>query len=188
VLGKLKAAGYTAIGRYYSKHTWKVLTPAEAKAIAAEGLQVFVVYEDSDDPTQITPANGALHAQLALAFAKGVQQPRGSAIYFAVDYEADAAVAAGPISAYFAAIKKTFADAGSPYRIGVYGDGVVCAYLLDHNLASLAWLSQSTGFPEHKQFKRWALAQDMPGSGISGIDGDPDELNPAIADFGGFQV
>jgi hypothetical protein len=191
LLAALRTAGITAIGRYYSQHMWKVLSAGEAQAIVDAGFDLFVVYEDNADPNSFNAATGRDTATRALNYARNkINQPEGSAIYFAVDYDAGPAAANESIREYFTAINKVFSDAGSPYRVGVYADGTVCACLLDRGLASLAWLSQSVGHSGHREFyasKRWAIAQGMPPCGVKNLDADPDELNPAIPDFGGFR-
>src|SRR5262249_9049971 len=159
-------------------NNWKVISKAEALAISNAGLEIFVVYEDtSNSVDHFTAAIGADHAQRALAMAKSLGQPAGSAIYFAVDYDARPADISGPISTYFQAVLNAFQADGSTFKIGVYGGGAVCNHLLAGKLVDYAWLCQSTGFPGYQSFyasKQWALAQKLPAK-IEGMDSDPDE-------------
>lgn len=191
-LDKLRQTGCRAIGRYYSTHTWKVMGHAEAKAISAVGLKIFAVHEESDTPDSFNTQTGTANANRALDYAANtIHQPPGSAIYFAVDYDVSPEEAQTSVKDYFVAIRDAFTKRGSPYRIGAYSNGIACPYLLDQGLASLAWLSQSTGYGGHAAFyasKRWALAQNMKPVGIHHLGGDVDELNAVVPDFGGFQV
>ena len=50
-LADLKSRGVTAIGRYYSSSSWKRITKQEAANITNAGMDIFVVFEDSGDPT-----------------------------------------------------------------------------------------------------------------------------------------
>ena len=75
---------------------------------------------------------------------------------------------------------------GFPYKIGVYGSGLVCQGLLAAGLCSYTWLTNSTGFQGYKQFyasKRWNLAQHLP-KYYGKLQADPNET---AADFGAFQ-
>ena len=189
-LAQLRAAGCKAVGRYYSKHAWKVVTQAEAHAISAAGFKVFAVYEDSASSSILSTVNGRDHANRALAYALyTIHQPQGSGIYFAVDFEANSQTQG--LDDYFDAINATFAAHGSPYKVGVYAGGDVCDHLLKTNRVSFGWLTQSTSYPGYQAFlasKRWAISQRLPPAGVPHLDADPDDLNPQIPDFGGFQV
>jgi hypothetical protein len=186
-LPTLAASGVKAIGRYYSINTSKVLTQMEAEAITNAGLSIFVVYEDGNDPTKFNGNLGTFQAQQALICARDVGQPQGSAIYFAVDFDCTPAQFQQQITPYFNAISAVFAAQGFPYKIGVYGSGLVCQGLLAAGLCSYTWLTNSTGFQGYKQFyasKRWNLAQHLPKL-YGKLQADPNET---AADFGVFQV
>ncbi|HET7715414.1 MAG TPA: DUF1906 domain-containing protein [Bauldia sp.] len=194
-LACLRNRGVTAIIRYYARMTRqpeKRLTRAEAEAIVAAGLHIGVVFQSAGDSAACfgrrTGLKDGVHSRSYAASVIG--QPEGSAIYFAVDYNADGTDLKERIVPYFEAVGEAFAR--SPrrpdYRIGVYGNGIVCATLLDKGLAELAWLSQSTGHHGHEAFKksnRWTLFQH-PAAMLCTIGIDEDELRPGAADFGGF--
>ena len=186
-LPTLAAAGVTAVGRYYTLSTSKVLTQMEAQAITDAGLSIFVVYEDGNDPTKFNANLGTSQAQQALICARTVGQPEGSAIYFAVDFDCTATQFQQQIAPFFASINAVFSGQGSPYKIGVYGSGLVCQGLLAAGLCSYTWLTNSTGFRGYKQFyasKRWNLAQHLP-KYFGKLQADPNE---SAADFGAFQI
>jgi hypothetical protein len=187
VLGKvpfLKSRGVTAIGRYYSSYSGKGVTLQEAKAIAAAGLKLFVVFEDDGDPP-LDGKSGTTHARSALEQARAIGQPAGSAIYFAMEHLPSGYTAKDVpgVKAYFQQIRDAF---NGEYKLGVYSDGVVCEALLSAGLCDFAWLSASTSFPETKQFYlsgRWSLAQLAPTEDWSGLSVDLNQAKPTFGEF-----
>jgi hypothetical protein len=175
---------YDAVGRYYSSNANKRLTRNEAQAISVAGLQIFTVFEDGARPA-LTQAAGLRDGKIALKQAQDVQQPPGSAIYFALDSELDTKDLAG-VRAYFSGVSSAI---NGTYQLGVYGDGVVCEALLDDGTCKYAWLSASRAFPGSRQFyqrKKWALAQDP--NVDQGYHGLSIDINEVGAKFGGFSV
>ncbi|MEM6305855.1 MAG: glycoside hydrolase domain-containing protein [Pseudomonadota bacterium] len=68
------------------------------------------------------------------------------------------------LGVYFDDIRSIFYDYGADYRIGGYGSGMVCDYLLKGGYVELCWLAQSTGWPGYDAFEasgRWALSQQL---------------------------
>ena len=182
----LKSKGVVAIGRYYSSSAWKRITKAEAAAISGAGLKIFVVFEDSGDPTLSTD-RGIHDAQIALGQAKAIGQPAGSAIYFAMEHLPNGYTHAHVpgIKLYFEGVRQVL---GATYKIGVYSDGVVLDALLDAGLCEFAWLSASSSFEGSKDFdrsNRWALAQRKVDQTWSGLSVD---TNDAKSEFGAFVV
>src|SRR5947209_6722595 len=104
-IAALKANGVAFVCRYYDASggtSAKCLDAAEAQALLAAGLQIFVVYETA--PTSVayfTRAQGATDAAAAQLAAQRAGQPAQFPIYFAVDYDASDADLQGPITAYF---------------------------------------------------------------------------------------
>src|SRR5579875_2949202 len=91
-------------------------------------------------------ASGYNDAITAYGEAKAVGQPAGSAIYFAVDFNAQRLA---PIERYFRGVAAGLAAAGggrAEYKIGVYGSGVVCAAIKQAGLAQYSWLSNATAW------------------------------------------
>ena len=75
---------------------------------------------------------------MAYQQARAVGQPNGSAIYFAVDYNAPERDIVGAVQQYFRGVRAALAAAGGgspPYRVGVYGSGAVCTYMKGLQLA-----------------------------------------------------
>jgi hypothetical protein len=177
--------GVIAVGRYYSSRTGKRITPAEAQAIAAAGLKLFVVFEDNGDPPLGGNA-GTTDAQFAVEQAMAIGQPPASAIYFAMEHLPNGYTHNDlpGVKAYFAQIRSVFQGR---YQIGVYSDGVVCDALLSSGLCDYAWLSASMSFEGSKAFYlsgRWSLAQQVPVDQVwNGISVDTNEAKPTFGEF-----
>ncbi|MDR6609071.1 DUF2272 domain-containing protein [Pseudomonas synxantha] len=186
-LTSLKQKNVTAIGRYYSSRAWKRITRKEALDISGAGMKIFVVFEDNGDPV-LTFDNGVYHAQIATVQARGVGQPEGSAIYFALEHlpHGYKSKHLPGIMEYVRGIKECF---GGRYKVGVYSNGVVCEALLEAELCVYTWLSASSSFEGTKEFyasKRWSIAQDSHvDQNWGGVSVDVNEVG---SDFGGFDV
>lgn len=189
VVDTLKALQVDFVGRYYANAGSKVLTREEALALSAAGIAIVAVWEDGF-PTRagyFSYAKGVDDATSAFHDAQVIGQPIDSPIYFAVDFDASEDEVGGPINDYFRGIAAGFAassGAGDCHPVGVYGSGLTCSSLLARNLASVAWLSQSTGFRESKTYTGWVIKQGLP-QPVAGLDADPDE---AVDGYGGFLV
>jgi Rv2525c-like, glycoside hydrolase-like domain/Putative peptidoglycan binding domain len=193
-LDSLKTSGVDTIIRYYCRNTRdsnKQVTRAEAAAITRAGLKLGIVYQGAGNKAAaFSSAMGAADGKYAFEYAaKTIGQPAGSAIYFAVDYDASAADIRDRIIPYFRAVAAAgHASAGPDYRVGVYGSGAVCQALLDANLVSLTWVSMSAGFSNTRAFLRsqhWTLHQKLE-TRVSGMDVDTNELNDIADGFGEF--
>ena len=188
--GALRAQGYDFAIRYYSHNAAKNLSLGEARALSSAGLLIGTVWETAGTHASFfTREQGVADGGAAFNMAKAaIGQPAGSAIYFAVDYDATEADLEGPISDYFAGVNTAFAAAAdglSPYAVGVYGSGLCCDTLIDKQLANLGWLSQSTSFAGSAAYAagaRYNLVQKLPAQAT--IDAsfklayDPDSSNP----------
>ena len=194
-LSSLAAHGVTAIIRYYARFTKmpeKRLIRSEAEAILNAGMTVAVVHQAAGDhPAAFSHDSAIADATYSRDYAsKVIGQPAGSAIYFAVDFDADQRDVNNRIVPYFRAVRSVLqsSDELPNYSVGAYGDGVTLETLLDQGLVEFTWISQSVGFPGSKQFKRsgrWTLFQHLP-SEIDGLDLDVNDLNPAFSTFGAF--
>jgi peptidoglycan hydrolase-like protein with peptidoglycan-binding domain len=150
----ISAQGVAFVARYYSHNPKKKLTPAEAQALSAAGLSIVTVFEDSNNkPEFFSAAAGQAHAATALAQAAAVKQPAGTAIYFAVDFDASTADVSGPVTNYFRAVHGAFASAPTQYAVGVYGSGKTCGAIRDAKLATFTWLTGSMGFAGYSAFR-----------------------------------
>ncbi|MEH6434386.1 DUF1906 domain-containing protein [Massilia sp. DD77] len=182
--GALRRQGYDFVIRYDSHNPARNLTPGEARSLCGAGLRIGAVRESAGTHAgYFSRQQGVLDGAAALAQARAAGQPTGSAIYFAVDYDATRAGIDAPVSAYFSGVRAALNGAAG-YRLGVYGSGLCCGAMLDRGLASLSWRSQSGGFcgsRDYAQAMRHDLIQSL-GTRLS-LDGaaleiDPDASNP----------
>ncbi|HLK59377.1 MAG TPA: DUF1906 domain-containing protein [Chthonomonadaceae bacterium] len=184
-------AGYTFVARYYcegSRIPTKCLTPAEAAHLSGMGIYLVSVWETiGDHPEYFTHDQGQHDAQVALQIAENVGQPKGTPIYFAVDY--DASVTDGRVQSYFQGVRDCFQEAGpideNNYFVGVYGSGATCQHLTQIGFVSYTWLAVATGWGGYDAWKDQAnLVQ---GSEITLFGMDCDE-NTSNGDAGGWKI
>jgi Domain of unknown function (DUF1906) len=189
-LAQLKSAGIECVIRYISTNTAgeKVVKPAEARAIAAAGLKlalVFEVFGGANDfvHDDIDAESGAKHGDFARQWATNVGAPANTIIWFAIDTDCSTSQYERLVKPYLAAAKVAL---GGQYRIGVYACGFVCGRVLDENLVDATWLTQSMGFNGSRAFRdsrRWRLLQG-PETTFAGLSIDSDEANGD--DYGAF--
>ena len=197
----LLSKGVTTVIRYYnfvnsSRLPRKCLELAEAQALSASGIQIAVVFQQSQDSAAaFSLVKGIAAGRRAYHLAQNIiGQPANSAIYFGVDFDADEGIIANNIFPYFEGVKKAFMEEslGSPeYRIGAYGSGLVCGSLREKNRIELAWLSQSLGHRGTRQALaagEFHLAQRSPATTLCGLGVDFNDSNPAQPDFGVFTI
>lgn len=132
--GKFAADGNAFVGRYLVPSGWKRLTREEAETISNAGLQIISVFE--------TTANRALGGRMAgledgaivCQVAAEVGQPKGSCIYFAVDFDATV-VQMATIIEYIRACGEATPD----FATGAYGSYAVIEALKQANVCSHFW-------------------------------------------------
>ena len=186
----LRNQGFDFAIRYYNvsntqKFPEKRLTRPEAKALVSAGFLLGVVFQQAGNAIgSFNRDIGIRHGKRAHDLAvNSIGQPAGSAIYFAVDFDASASQIDGAITKYFEGVRAAMAEANGGalrYQIGVYGSGLTCSKLLEKGLVSLTWLAQSTGFRGSREFaeqKRFNLIQFLPKVKCT-IDHDPNDTNP----------
>ncbi|MFK7834786.1 MAG: glycoside hydrolase domain-containing protein [Sulfitobacter sp.] len=111
-----------------------------------------------------------LDAEAALAQARALGQPQGTAIYFGVDFRLDPAdtTTQSNLIRYFQALNTHIRPAN--YRIGAYGSGLTLEILQSQTTASgrglidYAWIMASRSFPGSSRFHRsmrWNLFQNQ---------------------------
>jgi peptidoglycan hydrolase-like protein with peptidoglycan-binding domain len=145
------------VARYYSDHVAKALTASEAQALSGAGLAIVTVFENSNNSADLfSSKTGQSQAATALEQAAAVGQPAGTAIFFAVDYDATTADVQGPINDYFNAVRSAFAAATTQFVVGVYGSGLTCRVIRDAGLAKFTWITGSIGFAEYAGFRKQA--------------------------------
>jgi hypothetical protein len=210
-LANIKAVGIETVIRYYdwTEETLpgKTLTFHELALIAKAGMSVAVIFQHNSDClcTFMQKGRGRRDARRALELARSFSQPSGSAVYFGVDgvdaqfltLLAATDLPSGEaqarkfiqryVRAYFQEVGSIMKTSG--YRVGVYGSGLTCAYLLEEHLAELCWLANAKGWPGYGRFaatNQWALQQHVPTrrSDCFGLEVDLNSGNPAIESYG----
>jgi hypothetical protein len=192
VLGELKTLPLAFVARYYRDPAsrWPTLTASEAQRLSALGVKLVTVWEwHSRDPTYFSYASGYNDAIQVYRQAKTVWQPAGSAIYFAVDFNAGAA-ALQQVDQYFRGVGAGLVAAGGgrpEYKIGVYGSGAVCVQVKAAGLAQYSWLSGSTAWDGTLGYTDWNIRQAAQGARFGALSFNHD-ANEARDDYGGFQL
>lgn len=183
-LQTLISGGYTFVGRYLGSH----LTSDEVKLITEGGLYIVSLYEKN--PTKLsyfTAAQGQLDAIRAIKKAKDLGQPLRTPIYFTVDYDASPSDIRGGINTYLEAIRDEFKKEGNPYKLGLYGSGMVLKYF--QNTYTYTWLAGAAAWRESKDYTGWSIKQYANGttirSGAGSIKIDKDQSNGAA---GGWRL
>jgi glycoside hydrolase-like protein len=189
-LGELRNQGVECIIRYISTNTSdsKVVKPAEARAIAAAGLKLALVFEvwggvNNFAHDDIDGASGTSHGNFARDWATNVGAPDGTIVWFAVDTDCTAGQYAQRVRPYFQAAR---AALQGKYRIGVYACGYVCTQAIAEGLVDATWLTQSMGFNGSRAFRdsgRWTLLQG-PETTLEGLSIDTNQANGN--DYGAF--
>jgi len=138
-------------------------------------------------------AEARLDVAAAIAQARRVKQPQGSAIYFAVDFnfQRQDTVTKSKILKYFKIVRAALGNAG--YRLGAYGDGDALTVLRAEGLVDFTWIATSAGFSGSSKFHRtgkWNLFQSQTDShwfaggkgkcGKFGLPLDVDVQNPKM--------
>ena len=193
ITDQLRNAGIRTVIRYYDSfgRGEKLLEKNEAIALSQAGLDIMVVFENSNEPGDFTFDKGIADGSTAIDWAKNqINQPPYSAIYFAVDYDANPTELENSIIPYFQGIEKAF-ETQSEYTVGAYGSGLVINKLKDLELCEYRWLSQSIGFygsREALQDRNYELHQIAPSTTLCGIGVDYDIQNPEAQDIGSFRL
>ena len=190
-LDQMKAIGVKTIIRYYDHEDetlpGKTLRRGERDAIVMSGLKLGVVFQHRNNKfASFTAFRGRQDAERSLILAAENSQPRGSAIYFGVDGAWSAPNELVNIMTYFQEVNTRLA--GSGYRVGVYGSGLVCNTLLANRLAELCWLAAPTNWPDFSawyQTRRWKLVQ-LPTTWCGGRSVDFNLTNGREAEYGQF--
>jgi hypothetical protein len=190
VAQELKGSGLHFVARYYRSplSRWPTLSAEEARTVSSNGMKLVAIWEYlSNKPEHFTYERGYADAVTAYQQARAIGQPSGSAIYFAVDFNAPERHISGAVDQYFRGVRAALAAAGGgspPYRVGVYGSGAVCGYLKRMQLADYAWLSASTAWSGSRDYGDWNIKQGRRSTMLS-FDHD---VNEAQGDYGGFTV
>lgn len=121
VAEKLVTAGQTFVARYLvpAKYEWKRLSPEEAQIISDSGMNILSVFESTANRALDGFAGGEADALLALEEAAIVGQPKGKAIYFAVDFDVTKESQYDVVEQYLLGAASILGD---DYSVGVYAE------------------------------------------------------------------
>lgn len=160
----LAQAGYSFAGRYLvpTAYAWKRLTRTEAEVITAAGMKIISVFETAVNRPQGGASAGRADGSAAFKQARLVGQPEGSAIYFAVDYDAQPSDY-DRIEAYLRAAAVQIPG----YRIGVYGSYAVIEEMAARGACDHFW--QTLGWSRRKRSDRNNIYQYEIDTKVSGI-------------------
>ena len=188
-LNELKHSRLDFIARYYRDPAsrWPTLSVREAQQLSSLGLSIVAVWEwHSHKPEYFSYASGYRDAIAAHNQATEISQPARSAIYFAVDFNVDAA-AMSLVDQYFRGITAGLAAAGggsAKYKVGVYGSGAVCEAIRAAGLAHYSWLSNSRAWAGSSNYDGWDIKQ---AGKIAELSFNHD-YNEARREYGSFRL
>lgn len=145
----LAAAGVKHVARYYRPTAARSLTSEEAQALSAAGISIVMIYQATGQSSDFSRQTGQNVANAVFPYARDtVRQPPGTAIFFAVDFDASDEQITNLVIPYFTALNE--ANRSQPesnrYRVGVYGSGQVVQRLRSAGLIEMAWLGASRGW------------------------------------------
>ena len=189
-LAQLKQDGVQCVIRYIasSNQSGKRVEEDEARAIAAAGLQLGLVFENyggvnNFQHADINSVTGTQHGMFARQWAEHVGCPNGTIIWFAIDTDVVGRQYDTIVKPYLVTAKVALKN---QFRIGVYACGYVCQRALDDKVVDATWLTQSMGWNGSRDFRntnRWVLLQG-PEQTIHNLSIDTDVSNGT--DFGAF--
>lgn len=185
-------AGYRYVGRYLtgtygSDNISKALTVEEEQIILDAGLRFFPIYQDGGTKlSYFTESQGTKDAQTAIQKAISLGIPKGTIIYFAVDFDVLEYQVNSNVIPYFRAIHNEFSN--SIYKVGIYGTRNACTLVANAGYSCSSFVADmSTGFSGNLGYpipNNWAFSQfanlegnDALGSGEGRIEIDKDAVS-----------
>lgn len=167
-IATLKANGVTSVGRYITNYPGssfnKKLQPGELQRLVNANLGVWPIFQTSGNAlAYFTTQQGTADAATALSAARDYGFPRGTVIYFAVDFDATDPNITSNIIPYFREIKSRFRVDGGGYVVGIYGSRNVCTRARkEAGVGYSMVLGMSTGYSGNLGFplpREWAFDQ-----------------------------
>lgn len=167
---KLSAVGITFAMRYLAnpdKQPPKALSAQEVADDHAAGLGVGLIYEtDGRSGPMAGAAGGAADAAAAIASARALGAPSGTAIYFAVDFDAQPAHR-NRIASYAATVTALCHAAG--FRSGIYGGLRVMSWV--QHLCDYGWQTEAWSYGS---WNAWAVLRQAGTVTVPGLTADRD--------------
>lgn len=143
VIAAFRSDGYEAVARYLVPSSWKAITKSEADTISEAGLQIISVFETTANRALVGRAAGLVDGASAIQVANDIGQPKGSTIYFAVDFDATAAQMPAVIEYIRGA-----SEATPGYNTGVYGSAAVIKAIQESGTCSRYWQTYAWSYGE----------------------------------------
>ena len=159
-------AGYRYVGRYltgtYGGGISKALTREEIQHICDAGLRFWPIYQTTArENAYFTPAQGTEDAKKAIAATAALGIPRGTIIYFAVDFDAMDYQVTSNIIPYFQKVHEEMSK--GIYKTGIYGARNICSRVSALGYACSSFVGNiSTGFSGNIGYSmpsNWAFNQ-----------------------------
>lgn len=180
ILSAARAKGYTHVGRYLAG-TGKSINPEELISFRDQGISLIPIQQrTNNDPSTMTRGNGLAQGIEAVQRANVLGLPRGSTIFFAIDFDATIDTIRGPVSDFMRGVKDAMDSLfGTTYGVGVYGTRNVCKNLMDTHLATSCYVSgMSTGYsgnlgipmPSPWSYNQIIEVQEVFGDATVGVD------------------
>ncbi len=151
----IKAAGYNIVGRYLTGtvggSTRKFITFEEIENIKNAGLKVFPIYQDGGYQLSYFQdlRQGTVDAYTAISAAKRVGVPKGSVIYFSVDFDCYDYQMRQFVVPYFSKVNSVFRSSKNTnkYKVGIYAPRYICTYISNLGYADYSFVADmSSGF------------------------------------------
>ncbi|WP_347449170.1 glycoside hydrolase domain-containing protein [Terrisporobacter vanillatitrophus] len=161
----LKSNGYKIVGRYIAGGEWKKLKEHEAKVIFDNGLRLFPIYQTSGNSVSyFNETQGRVDGKAGIESALSYGFPKGTTIYFAVDFDAVDDQVTSNVLPHFRGIQKSF-NIYNPkgYKIGIYGARNICSRVSNEGIATTSFVGDlASGFSGNIGYplpKNWAFDQ-----------------------------
>ncbi|MEF2967775.1 DUF1906 domain-containing protein [Paenibacillus sp. M1] len=163
---QFRADGFEFVCRYLVPSGWKRLTKKEAGDISAAGLKIVSVFETTASRALGGRTAGLNDGRIAIETAAVVGQPKGSRIYFAVDFDATASQM-DKVLEYIKAARETATAQG--YTAGVYGSAAVVEAAMKAQACTGFW-----------QTYAWSRGRKVEGIHIYQYDNGPKGLGKLL--------
>lgn len=166
----IKNAGYQVVGRYLTgtaNGKRKFITFEEIKNLESAGLRVFPIYQDGGYKVQYFQnlRQGFVDAHTAITAAKRIGVPKGTTIYFAVDFDCYDYQMKSFIVPYFKKLNFVFNSEtnNKKYKVGIYAPRYICSYISEKGLAEYSFVADmSSGYSCNLGYpipENWAFDQ-----------------------------
>jgi hypothetical protein len=176
---KFKADGYEFVCRYLVPSGWKRLSKEEAELVSKAGLLLISVFETTADRALGGYTAGLADGATAAQVAYSLGQPEGSAIYFAVDFDATAAQMPTVIEYIRGA-----SEATPKHSTGVYGSYNVVNKVRDASVCSKYWQTYAWS---RGQLADWGINLYQYQNNIT-VNGIGVDLNTSYGNEGGWTL